>query len=308
MNAYLFFRLSLLFLLCCYFLPALSAQPDDEKYAAEWGLSYDKYGYFPDAEFYLEFKDGQIRRDAYLLLRAVFPNDHHLPLTASSPEALAAYCEALDHAANANLPEYFKKMEAAAALDPHFFMSYAHRAMAEVSFGEYEKAGKLIDKALAICSDELTEAEQIVCKLMTQWKKDPKSSPEAVMEELVLVYPKTAEAYEMAASGALWIDKYPQQALNYFQAAQRLRPDYGPGYNMLGYAYLGTEQSAKAKETFEAYLRLSPHQANAYDSRGEYSLTVKDYARLLEYYEQVVAKGMGKAQERADKVRKLMKL
>jgi tetratricopeptide (TPR) repeat protein len=254
----------------------------------------------------VEYRDGQVRRDAYLPLRAKFLNDRYLPLTASSPAAITAYREALEHAANVRLDQYFEKMEAAVEIDPNFFMGYAHRAMAEISFGEYEKAAKYIDQALSICSDDHTRAEQILCRLMAQWKADPKSSPEPLMEELVVVYPKTAEAYELAASCAVWIDKDHQQALNYYQAAQRLRPDYGPGYNMLGYAYLNTEQPAKAKEAFEAYLRLSPDEPNAYDSMGEYYLIMEDYAKSVEYYDQAVAMGLEGAKARADKAREAM--
>lgn len=230
----------------------------------------------------------------------------NFPVSSSFPKAISAYHQALELAANARLKDYGKKMGEAAAIDPEFFMSYAHRAMVKVSFKQYEDAKVFIDKAAAFSSENLTEAEKIVHKLMVQWKKDAKSSPANVMTELVEAYPQHAEAYELAGSCAIWMDGDKEKALAYFEKAQQLRPTYGPGYNMLGYSYMNVDQMDEAKTAFEAYLQFSPNEANAYDSMGEYYMKINDYAQSAKYYDKATALGMKNAKERADKAKELM--
>jgi predicted Zn-dependent protease len=87
MTSYYLIRLPLFILLYVCFLPELSAQLYDEKYAAELGLAADKGGYASDAEHHLRFEDGQVRRAAYPPLRAAFLK----PLPAPDLQLSCAY-------------------------------------------------------------------------------------------------------------------------------------------------------------------------------------------------------------------------
>ncbi len=139
-------------------------------------------------------------------------DDLYLPVSSTSEEAIAAYQASMDLARNAHFDSYFEKLEEAAEIDPEFFMSYAHRSMTLVAFGQHGVAEKLIDQAVALCSDQMTRSEQILCKLMSQWDKSSEASAASVLEELTAAYPENIHAYEIASVFMTWIDQDHEKA------------------------------------------------------------------------------------------------
>ncbi len=246
---------------------------------------------------------------AMLLSSKVMLNaqDIYLPVSSTSEAAKASYLQALVLAENAQMSGYAEQMNKALQLDPKLFMGYAHLSIFQIAFQQYEPAKALIAKALAIAPEGLNPAEQILRKLMVQWGQDPKSDPTKIMDELIAAYPKTPQAHELASLCAKWIKGDNQSFLVHTQNMLQLRPDYGGGYNSLGYCYMEMGQIDKAKEAFENYIRLSPKDANAYDSMGEYYMTVKDYVKSAEYYDKAVLLGMSDSKERAEKARSMIK-
>jgi predicted negative regulator of RcsB-dependent stress response len=65
-------------------------------------------------------------------------------------------------------------------------------------------------------------------------------------------------------------------------------PDRGNTANQLGYAFLHKKAYPEALELFNLYIQFSPTEANAYDSRGEYYLTIGDLERAKEDYEKAL--------------------
>lgn len=233
--------------------------------------------------------------------------DIYLPVSSSSETAKPEYFKALQAAENANIPGFFDGMKAAVKTDPNFFMAYAYLALAETSFGQYEKAAAFIKPALAIDPAGFNEGEQIVRKALQALNKDPKADPAKFMASLTATYPNTAQAYDLAAISASWISKDPRAAVQHLLRLLELRPGYGGGYNSLGYSYMALGEMDKAKAAFEKYLEVAPEEANAYDSMAEYYLTTKEYVKSVEYYDKATAMGMGSAMERADQARAAMK-
>lgn len=232
--------------------------------------------------------------------------DTYLPVSSSSEAAKADYFKALQAAENANIPDFFDGMKAAVKTDPNFFMAYAHLAFAETAFGQYEKAAAFIKPALAIDPAGFNEGEKIHRKALEAWDKDPKADPAKYMEALTAAYPNTAEAYDLAGRSAAWLSKDPKAAVKHLLRLLELRPEYGGGYNTLGYNYMALEEMDKAKAAFEKYLELAPAEANAYDSMGEYYLVAKDYAKSAEYYDRAVELGMEGSKQGAAKARAAM--
>ena len=98
-----------------------------------------------------------------------------------------------------------------------------------------------------------------------------------------------------------------KSSVKYTLRLLELRPEFGGGYNTLGYNYMALEEMGKAKAAFEKYIALAPKEANAYDSMAEYYMTNKDYAKSAEYYDKAAAMGGAGAKERADKAREEIK-
>ena len=230
-----------------------------------------------------------------------------LPVSTPSETAKAEYVEALQAGENANMPVFFERLNAAVKTDPNFFMAYAYLAIAETSFGQYEKAAASIKSALAIDPAGFNEGEQIIRSALQALAKDPEADPAEFMAALTDAYPGTAQAHDLAAVSASWISKDSKAAIQHLQRLLELRPGYGGGYNSLGYNYMALEEMGKAKAAFEKYLELAPEEPNAYDSMGEYYMVAKDYAKSAEYYDKAAKMGMEPAKERAEKARAALK-
>jgi tetratricopeptide (TPR) repeat protein len=241
------------------------------------------------------------------IMTNVNAQDIYLPVSSTSETAKAEYFEALQAIENANIPGFFDGMKAAVKTDPNFFMAYVNLAFAETAFGQYEKAAAFIKPALAIDPAGFNKGEQIHRQALQAWEKDPKADPAEYMEALTAAYPNTAEAYDLAGRSAKWLSKDPKASVMYLLRLLELRPDFGGGYNSLGYTYLELEEMDKAKAAFEKYIALAPKEANAYDSMADYFMTNKEYARSVEYYDKAAAMGMDSAMERADQARAAMK-
>lgn len=232
--------------------------------------------------------------------------DMYLPVSSTSETAKADYFKALQAGESANMPAFFDGLKAAVKTDPSFFMAYAYLALAETSFGQYEKAAAFIKPALAIDPADFNEGEQILRQAMQALDKDPKADPAKYMEALTAAYPNTAQAHDLASISASWISKDSAAAVKHLLRLLELRPAYGGSYNALGYNYMALKEMDKAKAAFEKYLELAPDEPNAHDSMGEYYLTVKDYAKSAEHYDRAVALGMEGSKEGAAKARAAM--
>ena len=233
--------------------------------------------------------------------------DIYLPVSSKSETAKTEYFKALQAAESINIPAFFDGMKAAVKTDPNFFMAYVNLAFAETAFGQYEKAAAYIKPALSIDPAGFNENERIHRKALQAWDKDPKADPAEYMEALTAAYPNTAEAFDLAGRSAKWLSKDPQAALKHLLRLVELRPDFGGGYNSLGYTYMELGEMDKAKAAFEKYIALAPAEPNAYDSMADYFMAKKEYAKSVEYYDKAAAMGMGSAMERADQARAAMK-
>ncbi|MBK8555447.1 MAG: nuclear transport factor 2 family protein [Lewinellaceae bacterium] len=240
-------------------------------------------------------------------LSSLSAQDIYLPVSSSSEAAKSQYFKAIQAAENANIPDFFDGMKAAVKTDPKFFMAYVNLAFGETAFGQYEKAAAFIKPALAIDPAGFNKNEQIHRKALEAWDKDPKADPAKYMEELTAAYPNTAEAYDLAGRSAKWLSKDPKAAVKHLLRMLELRPDFGGGYNSLGYTYMELGEMGKAKAAFEKYIALAPKEPNAYDSMADYYLTNKEYAKSVEFYDKAAAMGMGNAMAGADRARAGMK-
>lgn len=240
-------------------------------------------------------------------INSITAQDIYLPVSSTSETAKSDYFKALQAGENSNIAAFFDGMKAAVKTDPNFFMAYVNLAFAETAFGQYEKAAAYIKPALAIDPAGFNKNEQIHRNALQAWEKDPKADPAKYMEALTAAYPNTAEAYDLAARSAKWLSNDTKSSIKHTLRLLELRPEFGGGYNTLGYNYMALGEMDKAKAAFEKYIALAPKESNAYDSMAEYYMVNKEYAKSAEYYDKAAAMGGGGAKEKADKAREEMK-
>jgi Flp pilus assembly protein TadD len=160
---------------------------------------------------------------------------------------------------------------------------------------------------LAIDPADFNEGEQIIRTALQALAADPKADPAQFMAALTAAYPATAQAHDLAAISASWISKDPKASVQHLLRLLELRPDYGGGYNALGYSYMALQEMDKAKVALEKHLELAPNEPNAYDSMGEYYMLTEDYAKSAEYYDRAVALGLEASKAGAEKARAALK-
>lgn len=236
-------------------------------------------------------------------LSVLSAQDYNLPVSTTSETAKRAYQAATYLASNLRFDAARMEMEKALEADPNFFMAYVYDY--QVMAKEEDKAG-LMDKALAIDPSAFTEAEQIMRRQMLAWKADPKAKPAEAMKALTAAFPSTVEAFEWAYLHAFYTDRDQEAGYAYAQRLIALDPHFGPVYNGLGYYYMGKKEMDNAKAAFEKYLEIAPSEPNAHDSLGEYYMTVGDYAKSAEHYDQAVSLGMEGSKQGAEKARAAM--
>ena len=81
-----------------------------------------------------------------------------------------------------------------------------------------------------------------------------------------------------------WGEQDAARALDIMELAWARLPEHGGVNNMIGYKYMAAGNMDKAKQHFEIFARANADVANAYDSYGEYYLTIGDTAMAKEMY------------------------
>jgi len=81
-----------------------------------------------------------------------------------------------------------------------------------------------------------------------------------------------------------WGEQDAARALDIMELAWARLPEHGGVNNMIGYKYMAAGNMEKAKQHFEIFARANADVANAYDSYGEYYLTIGDTAMAKEMY------------------------
>ncbi len=193
-------------------------------------------------------------------------------------------------------------IDKALEIDPDLFMGYAFLTLNDAVNANEEG---IIDKALAIDSKNFNQAELLLRDMLVQLKGDPTSPCTETFKALVAAYPNNIQALESAGANAYFADQNLELSLQYGRKLANLSPGFPSTYNMLGYGYMELGDMVQAKANFETYLKLSPNEANPYDSMADYLMATKDFKRAAEYYDMAVARGMTSSQARADKARKM---
>jgi len=230
--------------------------------------------------------------------------DFYLPVSSTSKAAVASLHRAAERYANVHFKEGKAELDKALAEDPNLFMAHVYA----VQYAPKAARPALLDKALALDAKNLTQAEKIMRGLMVKWQKDPDYQPADDMKALVAAYPNTPQALEWASLHSFHTNKDVDAGMDYAQQLARLRPNYAPNYNTMGYMYMEQKEMDKAKAALEKYVALAPNEPNAYDSLAEFYLVAKDYAKSAEYYDKAAGMGLTEAKDRADKARRTMKL
>jgi tetratricopeptide (TPR) repeat protein len=179
-----------------------------------------------------------------------------------------------------------KFYEKAIELDPDFAFAYAGLAYALWNLRYTEEGEVALEKAMAL-REKATEKERLRIEASYAGSIEGNSEKQIrIIEEMARKYPKEKWAHYQL--GRYYASRDWDRALEEYNIALRLDPNYGHALNDLGYSYANTEDFEKALEYFERYAASSPGYANPIDSIAELYFKVGDLDKAITKYMEVL--------------------
>jgi len=159
-------------------------------------------------------------------------------------------------------------LEKAVELDPTFAVAYLHLAWAYGELGNTKARNEAYEKAKTF-SAKATDKEKLYIEAYyaRAIEKDP--------EKRFLIFKQIAEKYPKEKIVHSDLGLYYQgknmfdQAIEEYQKALKLDPNYGSALNQIAYIYVEMGDFEKAIEYFKRYASVSPGDANPIDSMAE---------------------------------------
>ncbi len=210
--------------------------------------------------------------------------DGKIPVTTSSSEARQDYVKAEGLADNLRTFESRQLLESAVAKDSNFALAYYRlAASAPTAKGFFEN----LNRAVAL-ADKASEGERLmILQLQAAANADPGKQRENC-EQLVAKYPKDERAHVLLGNAYLGQQDYAKAVAEYQQAIT-IAPNYAPTYNSLGYAYRPTGNLAAAEQAFKKYIELIPGDPNPYDSYAELLLKMGRFEESIAMYRKALS-------------------
>jgi tetratricopeptide (TPR) repeat protein len=205
-----------------------------------------------------------------------------MPVTSSSEKAKTLYNEAMLAYEDFKLAKFRDLENMALKEDPDFFMANYWFAIFYLSFNNENKFLEFANKAVN-CKANLSKGELLLKDALAKKIENRKADLTEFGKKLVGLYPNDIYAYYNLLIFQFFINDYNAE-ISTIKNALPVAERPAVLYNSLGYAYMGLGQKAEAEAAFNKYIELAPNNPNAYDSKGDYYMNVKDYRKAYESY------------------------
>ncbi|NIN92134.1 protein kinase, partial [bacterium] len=161
-----------------------------------------------------------------------------------------------------------ESLEKAVELDPNFASAYLFLAYSLGWLGNTKARNEAIEKAKSL-SQKATDRERLWIEAayarIIERNREKRFS---ILQKIAKKYPKEKQAYYVL--GILNREYgYFDEAVEAFNKALELDPDYGEAHNDFGYTYLDMGNFEKSIDHFKKYASLNPGDANPFDSMAE---------------------------------------
>lgn len=222
-------------------------------------------------------------------------DDSKMTITTSSEKARNYFLQGRELTEKLRGQESLEFFEKAVAEDSKFALGYLNLALNYHNFkGFFEN----LDKAKALV-DNVTEGERLwILGIEAGVNADPMMQRE-LYQKLAALYPDDERVHVMLATNYFGQQEYAL-AIEEYNKAKMINPEYSPLYNMLGYSYRFMENYNEAEMAFEKYIELIPDDPNPHDSYaelllklGRYDESIKSYQKALELKTTFIASHIG---------------
>jgi tetratricopeptide (TPR) repeat protein len=202
-----------------------------------------------------------------------------IPITTTSEEALEYYIQGRDLYEKLRLQESLQFFEKAVEEDPDFALGHLVLSFVQPSAkGFFESFGRA--RALA---DQVSEGERLwILGVEAGVNGFPMKQRELFMQ-LVEAYSQDERAHNILGGHYFGQQEY-SLAIDAYEKATAIAPDFSPPYNMMGYSQRFLEDYDNAEKAFRKYIDLIPDDPNPYDSYAELLMKMGKYNKSIETY------------------------
>jgi tetratricopeptide (TPR) repeat protein len=207
-----------------------------------------------------------------------------IPITTSSEEARDEFLEGRTLAEKLLVTNSIQHFDRAIARDSNFATAYLNRANASFLAKDFFSNLK---KAVAM-SGQCSEGERLFI-LATEAGAYGKSVEQKIyLDSLLKLFPQDERVQFVVGGYFFGLQDYAG-AIEHYQKAIQIAPEYSPVYNILGYAYRQIENYTEAEKTFKKYIDLIPTDPNPYDSYAELLMKMGRFEESIVNYRKALA-------------------
>ena len=188
-------------------------------------------------------------------------------VTTTSLDAYDYFLRGREALENYNREEARQLLEKAVELDPIFATAHLHLARTYNLLGNIKARNEAFEEAKTY-SQNASEKERLYIE--ADYYAFIERNPEErfrVLSQMVKKYPREKRVHDSLGKYYQGINRH--KAIEEFNRALELDPNFGIALNRLGYVYTGLEDYEKAIECFKKYASLYPLDANPLDSWAE---------------------------------------
>jgi len=185
--------------------------------------------------------------------------------TTNSMEAYNYFLKGREDQEKQYYDEARQSLEKAVILDPEFAIAYLYLGYAYSGLGLAKARNDVYEKAMTY-SEKATEKERLYIEAAyaRRIERNPEKSFH-ILKQMAEEYPKEKRAH-FNLGGYYKGQKLYDKAIEEFNKALELDPNYGLALNELAFVYVGMEDFEKAIEYFKRGVLVAPGDANLLDS------------------------------------------
>jgi serine/threonine protein kinase/Flp pilus assembly protein TadD len=189
-------------------------------------------------------------------------------VTTTSLEAYKLFIQGRENTRKFYYEDAVPIFEKAVELDPNFASAYLFLADSHSWLGNIKARNEAIEKAKSL-SQKATDKEILwIEAAYAGYIERNREKRFSIIEKIAKKYPKEKQVYYVLGVYNR-TEGHFDKAVEEFNKALELDPDYGEAHNDLGYNYLLMGNFEESIEHFKKYASLNPRDANPLDSTAE---------------------------------------
>ena len=206
-----------------------------------------------------------------------------IPITTNSEKALEFFLKGRDLQESLQGQESILYFENAVKEDPDFALGYVYLSLvtptAKGFFETFDKARALVNK--------VSEGEKLWILGFDAGVKALAMEQRSYYTKLTQMYPNDERGQTLLGNHYFGQQDYVK-AIECYNKAVKINPDFSQPYNQLGYAHRFLSQFDQAEKAFQKYIALIPDDPNPYDSYAELQMKMGNFDKSITYYKKAL--------------------